>query len=342
MSNSSALTVVVPRLLEQLQLQYAQAQAADDSLLARIAGRGAVAQRWAAQTPEHARLAPWQYGLLTALALPPATYPSAPLCAVGRADTAAEHAVAHPHWIHADPIHLVAGLNDVTLLPLQPAFDLTSSEQDAIHETLAAHLREDDLLVERMNSGSWLIGSPSNFDVETVHPRFAARHEWGVVLPQGAGANRVQRLTTEIQMLLHEHPVNMQRERRGAPTVNALWLWGAGQVQRATTQAPAMCVGRNEYLRGISRANGWPEPIDARSAPEVLEACKGGSTLAVLDAPVPAEFETQWLIPLLDALKTKRIDRLELVLDQWLVTLDRWRWRRVWRPALPLAQWVQA
>ena len=43
----------------------------------------------------------------------------------------------------------------------------------------------------------------------------------------------MRRLMTELQMLLHEHPVNEARAARGVPTVNAVWLWGGGEGQRA-------------------------------------------------------------------------------------------------------------
>ncbi len=38
------------------------------------------------------------------------------------------------------------------------------------------------------------------------------------------------RLHNEMQMFLHLHPLNRERERLGQPLVNALWCWGAGEV----------------------------------------------------------------------------------------------------------------
>jgi hypothetical protein len=41
----------------------------------------------------------------------------------------------------------------------------------------------------------------------------------------------LKRLLSEAQLVLHAHPVNDEREARGAPAVNALWLHGAGREQ---------------------------------------------------------------------------------------------------------------
>ena len=40
------------------------------------------------------------------------------------------------------------------------------------------------------------------------------------------------RLHNEMQMFLHLHPLNRQREQQGLPIVNGLWYWGAGDCRR--------------------------------------------------------------------------------------------------------------
>ncbi|MFY1004846.1 hypothetical protein ACNF5F_25790, partial [Escherichia coli] len=44
-------------------------------------------------------------------------------------------------------------------------------------------------------------------------------------------ARSVRRLQSEVQMLLHTHPVNGTREAEGAPPVNSFWLSGCGPHQ---------------------------------------------------------------------------------------------------------------
>jgi hypothetical protein len=51
-------------------------------------------------------------------------------------------------------------------------------------------------------------------------------------LPAGPDARFVRRLQNEVQMLLYTHPVNIEREAAGLPTVNSFWLSGCGVLQR--------------------------------------------------------------------------------------------------------------
>lgn len=335
MSKTFSLILVVPRLLERLQTESDVQAAADESLLALVAGRGDVAHRWVASDAAHARLKPWQYGLLAALDLEPSSYPSAPIVALGED-------FEGPHWIHAEPIHLAAGLNEVALVPLQPSSELTQAERDAMSEVIRTHIAADGFEL-RPSSRGWLIGSNDEFGVSTVPPAYAARHDWKAVLPSGAGAGQIRRLMTELQMLLHDQPVNAARATRGLPVVNAVWLWGSGVATRTPRTQTSVCVGSDAFLRGVCKANGWKLPADALSAAAVLES--GGtaqSVTCVLDEVSPAAFERHWLEPFVAALKQGRIERLELVLDEWLVAIDRWRLRRFWRRPLPLHAWAAA
>ncbi|GMV46989.1 MAG: hypothetical protein AMXMBFR66_23870 [Pseudomonadota bacterium] len=53
-------------------------------------------------------------------------------------------------------------------------------------------------------------------------------------------AGRIRRLQSEVQMLLHVHPVNAAREARGLAPVNSVWLSGCGVAQHERGPAPAI------------------------------------------------------------------------------------------------------
>lgn len=338
MSSSSSLTVIVPRLLERPLPIAAQENSADDSLIARVAGRGAIARRWHARNAGEARLLPWQRGLLAALRLDEAGVASAPVCALGQGSEQ-----TGGDWLHAEPIHLVAGLNEVTLVPLQPDSRLTADERDALTPTLQAHVAAEDWSLRPLGNDAWLVGTAGNFAVSTVTAEFARRADWTVALPHGPGAGRVRRVMTEMQMLLHEHPVNEARAARGLPVVNSLWLWGGGQAVSAGMDIPSACAGDSDYLRGLCRLNAWQAPLRAISAAEVLAlASAGPATVCVLDEIGLVEFERHWLMQFVEALRDNRFQRLELIVDEWLITIDRWRLRRFWRRNLPLQSWAAA
>ena len=51
-----------------------------------------------------------------------------------------------------------------------------------------------------------------------------------VHLPIDRATAHWRRLSNEVQMLLHDHPVNLRRQQAGQVPVNALWFWGGGAL----------------------------------------------------------------------------------------------------------------
>ncbi len=58
-----------------------------------------------------------------------------------------------------------------------------------------------------------------------------------------AFARRLRRLQSECQMLLYPHPLNEERESRGAPTLNSFWLSGCGRAQPLASAPPCIDAG---------------------------------------------------------------------------------------------------
>jgi len=73
-------------------------------------------------------------------------------------------------------------------------------------------------------------------------------------LPSGSDARGVRRLQNEVQMLLHTHPVNTEREAAGALTVNSFWLSGCGVLQRDAKYD----VQVDDRLAAPALAEDWP------------------------------------------------------------------------------------
>jgi hypothetical protein len=73
-------------------------------------------------------------------------------------------------------------------------------------------------------------------------------------LPTTGNARLVRRLQNEVQMLLHTHPINAEREAAGAMTVNSFWLSGCGVLQRDAKYN----VQVDERLTAPALAEDWP------------------------------------------------------------------------------------
>lgn len=94
----------------------------------------------------------------------------------------------------------------------------------------------------------------------------------------------IRRLQNEVQMLLHDHPVNEAREMRGALPVNSFWLSGCG-VHQPDRAAPGLVVDAS--LRGPALAGDWAawadawRVLDAGPVKVLLDAARRGEASAL-------------------------------------------------------------
>lgn len=354
MANSPWLTLIVPgmgtALARAAQKQPDRSQR-DRTQLARMAGRGSLRYAW--DRRDLAALRPWQRGLLAALGLPASGFPSAVVSASGSIEGGV--GAQGPGWLHAEPVHFVAGLDRLSFLTLQGEAAVSDAERAALEPLLAEHLRASDCELHSISSPArtWLIAAGRSFNAVTLCPDAAAANELDQVMPHGPDGGALRRLMTELQMLLHEHPVNDVRARRGLPAINAVWLWGGGAIDTGETAAGAIqptqpspvlppAFGDESYLRGIYRLHRQsiqPLPGDCNrllsSIATAQRAIAVVSTVDGLDA-----LETQWIEPLKRALADGVIDRVDLILDGWHLDVTRASLRRFWRRPLPPAQWL--
>src|SRR5215467_909926 len=216
-------------------------------------------------------------------------------------------------WMRADPVHLSVGLDGLGLDGA--ALDLTQAEADALAGALNRHFG-DDPAFRALRPERWYVRLPAAPDIDTTPPSAARGSSIGDKLPSGADETRFRALMNEVQMALHEHPVNAEREARGAPSVNSVWFWGGGVLEAPTARPYSVVLANDPLARGLARAARIPErtlPGDGYAMLAALPA--EGVALAVLDGPPDPGLERDWFEPLLAALREGRIDMLSLSLS---------------------------
>lgn len=361
MANPPWLTLIVPGIGTALTRAAQLASAARDqqsgrrqrdrTQLARIAGRGSLRYAWDRRDLALAGLQPWQRGLLAALELPASGFPSAAVSASGGIEGSD---VQGSGWLHAEPVHFIAGLDRLSFLTLQGEAGVSDAERAALEPVLAEHLRASNYELHSITSSAptWLIAAGRPFNAVTACPDAAAAIELEQVMPRGPEGSTLRRLMTELQMLLHEHPVNDARARRGLPVINAVWLWGSGVVDAGAielAQSPPMlplAFGDDPYLRGIYRLHrqsvqSLPDTCDQLLC-GIASAQRAIAVVPMADSVVEKidALEAQWIEPLKGALAAGVIDRVDLILDGWHLDVSRASLRRFWRRPLPPAQWL--
>lgn len=163
-------------------------------------------------------------------------------------------------------------------------------------------------------------------------------------LPEGEDARLWQRTMNEVQVLLHNHPLNQAREAAGRRPANSLWFWGAGALENSRAAMLPAVQAAEPLARGMARAAG------AEVAAPDLAAALRGDTLVVLDALLHparqldldswrshlAALERDWIAPLAAALRDGRVQKLTLTapgdrgtFELVVRTGERWKfWRK--------------
>jgi hypothetical protein len=212
------------------------------------------------------------------------------------------------------PCHWQVGMDQVVLLDPASLF-LSDDESQQLLQAMQTFLQEDGLQVTWHSALAWHAQGDMLAEMPTASlDRVIGQNvkPWMPDSPSARHAARpLQRLQSEMQMLLYNHPVNDAREARRQHTVNAFWLHGAGTLS-AGSGAPAQPVTlsdalRTSALRGDLQAwqQAWKQ-LDATAVADLLEHFKvtGQATLSLCSEHAAHTYEAA------PATWQKRITRL--------------------------------
>jgi hypothetical protein len=246
-----------------------------------------------------------------------------------------------PAWGVAQPVHLVAGMDHVRLGPLADALP-ADAEAEQLADTVRAHFAGDVLDLAGYRDHAWLVRCVEAVECTTHDPASVAGLDIHDYLPAGPDGARMRSRMNEIQMVLHEHPVNERRANTRAAAINALWLWGFGRLEAVPAKLAAAArwtlLTDDLWLRAFWQVHGGAErPLGDSGTPH-------GDTLVAMTQPPTAEHaealtevDSSLLARLCRSLQDGELHELKLHDGARVHTLDRrsrWRlWRRAARPA---------
>ncbi len=239
--------------------------------------------------------------------------------------------------MHIDPVHLAAGMDSLSFASLTGAAVATDQERRALAPAIESHMAGSPFRFVEMGA-RWFIRSDRRFEIVTCSPDAALASPLDTVMPSGADSRELRRLMTEWQMLLHEHPVNEQRQRRGLPAINALWPWGGGTPTTVPARALPIAYAADEFVKGLYRMHGAPEPSLPVSAIALLDTAKTPA-IVVPEGTDLAQIERDWIAPAVAALRRGRIAALDVWMDEWHLHATRGMLQRFWRKPLTLSGW---
>jgi hypothetical protein len=229
-------------------------------------------------------------------------------------------------WLRADPVLLQAQGGSLVLAEAG-ALRISAAEAAELAQALNLHFQTAGLEIRPLRPQRWYLRLPEAPAMTTHPPEAAAGRNVDEFLPAGPDALRWHRLLNEVQMLLHQQPVNEAREKRGDRPVTSLWFWGGGRLPQGVN-SPFAAVWCDEPLAaGLARSAGLrAQPLPGSASGWLPETAGDEQVLLVLDAlRFPARLgdafgwreavqamEKCWFAPLAQALRAKRLARLTL------------------------------
>jgi len=249
---------------------------------------------------EHPRAMPHERALARALGLPPVDGLT-PWAAWQRLQ--AGQAPGHDAWAWFTPCHWQVGMDQVILLDPE-ALQLSEAEAQALLAAITPLTTEDGIELAFDLPGRWLARGEAFRDLATASLDRVIGQNVKPWLPAGPGARLLQRLQSELQMLLYTHPVNEARAARGLAPVNAFWLSGAGPLAQAPA-APGSPPQVADGLRASALREDWAawaqawQRLDAEDIARLLATQQqtGHATLTLCSEHSAQTFEAVPLHP---------------------------------------------
>ena len=241
--------------------------------------------------------------------------PAAPLALLGAGGDPGDDYV-----LRADPVHLAADRDHG--LRVKVIDDLPAAEAGVLGRMLDRHFADDDLRFDIVRPDAWFVRRREPACIATTPPDAVRGRDAALCMPSGPGSAVWRRWQNEIEMLLHDHPVNNEREARGTLPVNAIWFSGGGRLADVPVLpasfviAPASPVG--DLARGIARVAGTPivcDDIDSALS-RARDAAGDAGAIAIFPGVANGvDLETRALAPALALLDAREASALHLLAD---------------------------
>jgi hypothetical protein len=229
-------------------------------------------------------------------------------------------------FVAVDLVHMAIAMQQVQLLGPSD-LQLEAGEAAAVQALLQPHLSQEGIELYLDSQGSGWLHVPADPAMSTTPLSQVMQTCHALQLPVGADVVRWHRLSNEIQMLLHDAPFNQQREAQGLKPVNALWLWGAGVIQRPFRPIIKQVLADHELANLLAVQSSVPVTSIPDSFSELMKSVMTDRPLLVLDTLFSPylqddfltwnarllQLEQAWFKPLRQALQKGEIAALTLL-----------------------------
>ena len=246
------------------------------------------------------------------------------------------------YWLRTDPVTMWADMARVFMTSYGFA-DLNPFERNELENCIRTVLEEEGIDLHADHPERWCIALNEPLEFQFTPLERALGMDVAEALPDHPEARYWRRVLNEIQVALHNCPVNVRRRQNGQQEVNSVWFWGGGFIPESAPHDLFDTVYSDHPVsRGLAIIN------DCKLKPqgEALRPDFGGDGRTVL---------VDWCVATRDAVaELNRLENLASALLEQVASgeailslfdgsgagreFNRRSGRRFWRPIRPLAR----
>jgi len=250
------------------------------------------------------------------------------------------------YWLQVDPVTMWADMARVFMTSCGFA-DLDPYERNEVEACVREVLETEGFRLHGDHPERWCIAleHPPGFDFTPLDE--ALGMDVAETLPDHPEALHWRRVLTEIQVALHNAPVNQRRRALGKTEVNSVWFWGGGFLPQATPSYLLDAVySDHPVCRGLAIINDFRlKPLAQAESSDFAE--DGQAVLVDWSWP---NRSPQASLAALESLVGRALERVRR--GEWVLTLydgsgkgrsvGAAAGRRFWRRRRPLADLLDA
>jgi hypothetical protein len=193
-------------------------------------------------------------------------------------------------WLSADPAWVQPDMTGARLLACGQ-LQLDMDEAQALAEPLQPVFADAGMALLVSTPDRWHVQLPPGLALPRFDaPEQAMGEDLSQHLPAGAEGRPWRILLNEVQVLLHQHPLNARRRARGLAPVNSLWLWGGGRLPDSIRSALDGAISDDLLLRALAAR---ADVAQLARAPQTVAAAGPGWLIDLQDLPA-GEIASAW------------------------------------------------
>ena len=159
------------------------------------------------------------------------------------------------YWLRSDPVTMWADMAK-EFMTSHGFADLNPYERNEVENCIRTVLLDEGIDFHSDHPERWCIAlnEPLQFDFTPLDD--ALGMDVADSLPQHPEARFWRRILNEIQVALHNCPVNIRRRQSGKQEINSVWFWGGGFIPEAAPHDLIDTVySNNPVTRGLAIIN---------------------------------------------------------------------------------------